>query len=117
MVFIFVLVGVLHTAIRTQSLPRVRAFGLDVVARIFAYLTPLLGSAQMARRYIWLLGGLVVVVLSGNIFGLILDWFVLISANSWLATYFRPMYSDLSTTLVFSLTVIIIAQATAIAMK
>lgn len=45
-----------------------KAFGLDIVARIFAYLTPLLGSAQMARRYIWLLGGLVVVVLLGNIF-------------------------------------------------
>lgn len=117
MVLLFTWVALLYAAIRTSHFPRVKAFGLDIVARIFAYLTPLLGSAQMARRYIWLLGGLVVVVLLGNIFWLILDWFVLISANSWIATYFRPMYSDLSTTLVFSLTVIIIAQASAIIMK
>ena len=58
-----------------------------------------------------------VVVFVGNLFGLILDWLVLISSHNWLAEYFRPIYADLSTTLVLSLTVIIVAQATAIAMK
>lgn len=58
-----------------------------------------------------------VIVFTGNIFGLILDWFVLVSAHNWLAAYLRPMYSDLSTTLVFSLTVILVAQFTAIKMK
>lgn len=57
------------------------------------------------------------VIFTGNLFGLILDWLVLISAHNWLASYVRPIYSDLSTTLVFSLTVIVIAQATAIMMK
>ena len=117
MAVFFVLIAVFYTAIRTALLPRVRALGLDVVNRIFNYATSLLGSAQIARRYMWLLGGIMVIIFSGNIFGLILDWFVLISTNSWLAAYLRPMYSDLSTTLVFSLTVIIVAQATAIAMK
>ncbi len=117
MAVFFVLIAVFYTAIRTRALPHVRALGLDVVNRIFNYATSLLGSAQMARRYMWLLGGIMVIVFTGNIFGLILDWFVLISANNWLAVYFRPMYSDLSTTLVFSLTVIIVAQITAIAMK
>ncbi|MBC7503447.1 F0F1 ATP synthase subunit A [Candidatus Gracilibacteria bacterium] len=117
MAVFFVLVAVFYTAIRTRALPHVRALGLDVVNRIFDYVTSLLGSAQMARRYVWLLGGIMVIIFTGNIFGLILDWLVLISANNWLAVYFRPMYSDLSTTLVFSLTVIIVAQITAIAMK
>lgn len=58
-----------------------------------------------------------VIVFTGNIFGLILDWFVLVSAHNWLAAYLRPMYSDLSTTLVFSFTVILVAQITAIKMK
>ena len=58
-----------------------------------------------------------VIIFTGNIFGLILDWFVLISANNSLAVYFRPMYSDLSTTLVFSTAVILTAQITAFAMK
>jgi F0F1-type ATP synthase membrane subunit a len=117
MAVIFVVIALLNIAIRTSWLPRLRSFGLDIVARIFDYITSLLGTAKMARRYMWLLGGLVIIIFTGNIFGLILDWFVLISAHNWLATYFRPMYSDLSTTLVFSLTVIIVAQLTAIIMK
>jgi F0F1-type ATP synthase membrane subunit a len=95
----------------------VRTFGLDIVNRIFSYATGLLGNAQMARRYMWLLGGIIVVVFVGNIFGLILDWFVLISTGNWLAEYLRPMYADLSTTLVLSTAVIITAQVTAFAMK
>ena len=117
MAVFFVLIAVFYTAIRTAVLPRVRALGLDVVNRIFSYATSLLGSAQIARRYMWLLGGIIVIIFTGNIFGLILDWFVLISANNWLAEYLRPMYSDLSTTLVFSTSVILTAQITAFAMK
>ena len=117
MAVFFVLIAVFYTAISTALLPRVRALGLDVVNRIFSYATSLLGSAQIARRYMWLLGGVMVIIFTGNIFGLILDWFVLISANNWLAEYLRPMYSDLSTTLVFSTSVILTAQITAFAMK
>jgi F0F1-type ATP synthase membrane subunit a len=117
MAVFFVLIAVFYTAITTKALPRVKALGLDIVGRIFSYATSLLGSAQMARRYMWLLGGIIVIIFTGNMFGLILDWLVLISEKEWLAAYLRPMYSDLSTTLVFSLTVIIVAQITAIAMK
>lgn len=42
MAVFFVLIAIFYTAIRTQALPRVRAFGLDVVNRIFAYATSLL---------------------------------------------------------------------------
>lgn len=117
MVVFFVLIAIFYTAITTKALPRVKALGLDIVNRIFSYATSLLGSAQMARRYMWLLGGIIVIIFVGNMFGLILDWFVLVSEKEWLSAYLRPMYSDLSTTLVFSLTVIIVAQITAIAMK
>lgn len=117
MALFFVLIATFYTAIRTDKLPRLKAFGLDVVNRIFSYVSSLLGNVQIARKYMWLLGGLIVVIFVGNLFGLILDLFVLISSGNWLAAYVRPIYSDLSTTLVFSLTVIIIAQATAIMLK
>lgn len=117
MAVFFVIVAMFYAAIRTKALPRVRALGLDVTDRLFAYSTSLLGNAQMARRYMWLLGGIMVIVFMGNIFGLLLDWLVLISANNWLAVYLRPMYSDLSTTLVLSSAVILIAQVSAIMMK
>lgn len=117
MALFFCLIATFYVAIKTDKLPRTKAFGLDVMNRIFVYITSLLGNQQIARKYIWLLWGLMVVIFSWNIFGLILDWLVLVSAHNWLGAYIRPMYSDLSTTLVFSLTVILIAQATAIALK
>lgn len=117
MAVLFVLVAVLYVALHTDHLPRVKAFGLDIVNRILAYATGLLGDKGMAHRYMWLLGGLMVVIFAGNLFGLILDWFVLISYHEWLGHYVRPIYSDLSTTLVFSITVILVAQITAFYLK
>ncbi len=58
-----------------------------------------------------------VVIFLGNLFGLCLDFLVLVSKHEWLGAYLRPMYSDLSTTLVFSLTVIFTAQLTAFYLK
>ena len=115
--FLAILIAVLYMAITTDRLPRIRAFGLDIVSRILAYATGLIGDRGMAHRYMWLLGGLIVVIFLGNLFGLILDWLVLVSAGNWLGVYLRPIYSDLSTTLVFSTTVILVAQITAFYMK
>jgi len=117
MLVLFVLVGIMYAAIRTDGLPRTKAWGLDVVNRILAYATGLLGDRLLAQRYMWLLGGLMIVIFAGNLFGLILDWFVLVSYHEWLGYYLRPIYSDLSTTLVFSTTVILVAQLTAFYLK
>jgi F0F1-type ATP synthase membrane subunit a len=58
-----------------------------------------------------------VIIFVGNLYGLILDWMVLVSKDHSLGHYLRPMFSDLSTTLVFSLTVIMVAQFTAFKLK
>ncbi len=117
MSILFVVTAFMYAAIVTRSLPRLRAFGLDIVARILAYATSLLGDSEIAKKYMWLLGGLIVVIFAGNLTGLIFDWLVLISKDEWLGHYLRPIYSDLSTTLVFSLTVILVAQLTAFYLK
>lgn len=114
---LFVLIGVMYIAIRTSSLLKLRAFGLDITSRILAYATSLIGDAKIARNYMWLLGGLIIVIFLGNLTGLMFDWLVLISKDEWLGAYLRPIYSDLSTTLVFSLTVILVAQLTAFYLK
>ena len=114
---LFILVAFMYGAIRTKTLPKLRAFGLDIVSRILAYATSLVGDRDVARRYMWLLGGLIVAIFLGNLSGLIFDWLVLISKDEWLGHYLRPIYSDLSTTLVFSLTVILTAQLTAFYLK
>lgn len=114
---LFVLVAIMNIAIRTEKLPRLRAFGLDIVNRIYMYAKNLLGDEKIAKNYLWLLGGLMVVIFLGNLTGLIYDWLTLVSKDEWLGHYLRPIYSDLSTTLVFSLTVILIAQLTAFYLK
>lgn len=114
---LFVLVGFMYLAIHTKKLPKLRAFGIDITARILAYATSLIGDAKIAKNYMWLLGGLIVVIFLGNLTGLMFDWLVLISKDEWLGAYLRPIYSDLSTTLVFSLTVILVAQLTAFYLK
>lgn len=81
---LFVLIAFMYIAVTTKSFPHLRAFGLDVTARILAYATSLLGDAQIAKRYMWLLGGLMIVIFAGNITGLMFDWFVLISKDEWL---------------------------------
>lgn len=58
-----------------------------------------------------------VVVFLGNILGLMTDWLVIISKDEWLGRYLRPVFSDLSTTLVLSFTVILVAQLTAFYLK
>lgn len=115
--FLFILIAVFYIAITTDKFPKTKAFGLDIVNRILLYTAGLLGNIRVAKQYVWLLGGLMVVIFLGNLFGLVMDWLVLVSRDEWLAHYLRPIYSDLSTTLVFSLTVIMIAQATAIWLK
>ncbi len=57
------------------------------------------------------------VIFTGNIFGLLLDWLTIVSKEEWLGDYIRPIYSDFSTTLVLSLTVVIVAQITAFYLK
>lgn len=115
--FLFVLVAIMNIAIRTDKFPRLKAFGLDIVNRIYMYAKNLLGDEKIAKNYIWLLWGLIIVIFLWNLMGLIFDWFVLVSKDEWLGHYLRPIYSDLSTTLVFSLTVILVAQLTAFYLK
>ena len=117
MVILFVLIAFFSIAIQTKRFPKLKTFGLDIVSRLVSYIGSLLGDVKAAHRYIWLLGGLMVVIFLGNIFGLVMDFIVLSSRDEWLGAYLRPIYSDLSTTLVFSLTVIMLAQFTAFRLK
>ncbi len=54
--FLLLLLITFSIAIRTNKLPTLRAFGLDVVSRILAYTAGLLGDKKLAKRYVWLLG-------------------------------------------------------------
>ncbi len=56
MAFLFVAVGILYTAIRTDIFPRVRAFGLDVIGKLDDFLTNALSDKRIARKFLPLVG-------------------------------------------------------------
>lgn len=108
MVLLFIIVGIFYTAITTNSLPTIRAMGLDIVARINSFLENAVGNRKYTRLYFPMLAGFGVFILLSNIFGLILDYLVLVIPH-W-HHYLRPFNSDMSTTLALAATVIIVAQ-------
>lgn len=52
MVFLLVAVAFLYIAIRTETFPRIRAFGLDVVGRLDRFLSDALGNKKIARKFL-----------------------------------------------------------------
>ena len=64
------------------------------------------GDKKKARKYYPLIVGMFFLILFGNLFGLIIDWFGL-SVMPSLLYYLRPMNSDLNTTLVLSLVTVV----------
>lgn len=112
MVFLFLMVSVFYIAVKTERFPRIRAIGIDIMHRLYTYTHSLLGNAGTTHRYMWLLWGIFIAVFVGNIFWLVLDWINIFIPS--MHTYLRPLYSDLATTLVLSLTVIGIAQVSSL---
>ena len=64
------------------------------------------GDKKKARKYYPLIVGMFFLILFGNLFGLIIDWFGMSIVPS-LLYYLRPMHSDLNTTLVLSLITVV----------
>lgn len=108
MIILFIIVAIFYVAIKTNALPRVRTFGLDVLKRLDDFIIETVGNKKYARIYFPMLGGFFVFILLANFFGLILDWLGLISPS--VHTYTRPFNSDLGTTLAMALVVIVVAH-------
>jgi F0F1-type ATP synthase membrane subunit a len=112
MVFLFLMVGTMFVAMKTNMFPRVRALGLDIVAKFDTFLTGALGEKRVARKFLPLVAGFFIFIFLGNVFGLIFDWINL--AFPAMHAYLRPINSDLNTTFVLAVTTIVVAQLTGI---
>ena len=117
--FLLVFVVCAQIAMRTNMLPRLRAGVLSVVAGMRGYThayfvssthTPDAQMVRLSQRLFPLLSGAFFFVLLANLFSLLLDWIVLVSADHSLAHYLRPINSDLNTTLALALITIVISQ-------
>lgn len=111
MLLLFVFVGFLNRSLKSTT-TRTKSFGLDLIARLDAFITGTVGDKQSGRKYFWLLGSFFIFIFFANVVGLLLDWLILVAPK--FAYYVRPINSDLNTTLVMGLAAVIVAQGTAI---
>lgn len=65
------------------------------------------GDKKESRKYYPVVVGMFFLILFGNLFGLIIDWFGL-SIMPSILYYLRPMHSDLNTTLVLSVITVVL---------
>lgn len=112
---LLVVVVLFRLALAVKSLPRLRGVGIDLIERLDGFFQDSFEDKKNARRFLPLLGGFFVFIFFANIFGLSLDWlnFVLHHTTGFL----RPINSDMSTTIVMAVTVIVVAQVTGIITK
>lgn len=92
-----------------------RNIGIDLIKRIDDFFLDAIEDRKYARAFLPLVGSFFIYIFLSNVFGLGLDWinFVVEGANH----YLRPINSDLNTTVIMAVTVILVAQVTAIRYK
>lgn len=115
MVILAVVVWKFFSAATTASSPRLKAIGIDLIARIDIMLTNLFGDSKKARKFFPLLAGFFVFIFLANVFGLVLDLINLVFPK--MHAYLRPINSDLNTTLVMGLTSVLVAQFMGVKIK
>lgn len=115
MFVLFIGVAFLFAAIKTKAFPRLRHMGVDLIKRIDDFFLDAIEDRKYARLFLPLVGGFFVYIFLSNVFGLGLDWLNFTVAGGH--EYFRPINSDLNTTVVMAVTIILTAQITGILYK
>lgn len=115
MIILFVVVTLLNRAVRTNSLPRTRIFGRDIMSRLDTYFTGLLWDKTIARRFLPFIGSFFIFIFLWNLLWLIFDYISM--SVPLFHDILRPINSDMSTTLAMALSVILVAQITGVMTK
>ncbi|NDK09268.1 F0F1 ATP synthase subunit A [Candidatus Gracilibacteria bacterium] len=110
--FIFLLIVIVvsllaNKALKTNKDSKLKTFFLHFVKFFDDQMRESFSTKKESRKYYALIVGMFSIILFGNLFGLIIDWFGM-SVTPTLLTYMRPMHSDLNTTLVLSLITVVL---------
>ncbi len=110
--FIFLLIVIVvsllaNKALKTNKDSKLKTFFLHFVKFFDDQMRESFATKKESRKYYALIVGMFSIILFGNLFGLIIDWFGM-SVTPTLLTYMRPMHSDLNTTLVLSLITVVL---------
>lgn len=112
---LFIFVFILYLAIKTEKLPRIRTFGLDIVHRLDDFVNTTIGSKENGRIFFSIIAGLFVYIFLGNISGLVFDWLNLVVPS--FHDYLRSFNSDFNTTIVMGVLMILLVQITSMVKK
>lgn len=88
---------------------------LLIVDWLYKFASDFIGNKEFARKILFLIWWMFILILLSNVFSLFLDW-ILLFAGKWLKlhSYLRPINSDLNTTFVLSILIIVISHFVAI---
>jgi len=89
-------------ALYSKKKSRLKLFFLTFIQYFDGFLRDGFGEKKMAREFFSLIAGFFIIIFFGNMFGLVIDW-IGSSVSGTVFYYFRPMHSDVNTTLVLSL--------------
>lgn len=96
-----------NRALKKNKKSKLKLFFLTFVKFFDDQLRDSFEDKTESRKYYTLIVGMFFIILFGNLFGLVIDWFGM-SVLPGLLTYLRPMHSDLNTTLVMSLITVVL---------
>lgn len=104
--FIFFLIVLVFSLYAKKALSKenskLKTWLLHLLGTLDKNMSDTLESKTFARSYFTLIAGFLVVILFGNLFGLIIDW-LWMSISPTILQYLRPINWDLNTTLVLAL--------------
>lgn len=97
---IILIVSILwNKALKSDKPSRLKQFFLNFLGYFDKYLIESFGNKKFARNYFALVVGIFSIIFFWNLFGLAIDWLGA-SVSPTVLHYFRPMHSDLNTTVV-----------------
>jgi F-type H+-transporting ATPase subunit a len=113
MALLFIGIGALRLSLNKKA-SKLKTAGLTFVKALDDFMVDFVGDKAFVRRFFFISAGFFTFILLGNLFSLVMDWTVLTSSHEWLATYLRPINSDLNTTAVMAVAVVLLSQIMAI---
>jgi len=111
---LFIVLLLFNYSLKTWKLPWIKNTGLIFIKKMDEFLDEFIWDKKFSRKAFFLIIWIFIFVLFWNLFSLTLDWINIISAPWTTTEYIRPINSDLNTTLVLALTVVLISQILAI---
>ena len=115
MVVILLIALLFNRALSGNKFPRIKQAWLHFISSLDTFISDIFGDKGRARFFLPVLASIFTFVLFGNLFGLLFDY-INFGVPS-LHAYLRPINSDLNTTLVLGMGVVISAQIVAIIRK